>query len=194
MTFSEDSQHAPVRLIAVLWSVPAVTAVLLLVACARLAPLPGGQTITPTPTPTPTPPAFGQGAVPAPTSGTSPATTYRAFASALASDFTKGDICSLEAPFHLEGNAPGVSRDLKADFTPITSEHGTFTYTQYITAGDCEASSKGTYEVEFRPNGEGDILLSGPITWVCKGQVITFPPSDIRVAIQPALGIICPVP
>jgi hypothetical protein len=119
-------------------------------------------------------------------------TSYQAFASGLASNFTKGDICSLEQPFVLEGDALPVSSGLVASFTPSSSTTGAYTFTNNILDGECVDSSTGTYTVTFYALGEGDIIMTGPATRVCRGVTVFSNITETRVAIREAPGIACP--
>ena len=167
-------------------------------ACALLAALilPGCAS-SPTPSPQATntiaplvrPP---QASTSAPTQPTGSPTSYVAFASGLASNFTKGDICSLETPFLLEGDALPVSSGLVASFTPSSATQGSYTFTNNILDGECVDSSDGTYAVTFYSLGEGDIIMTGLHSRVCKGVTVFSQTSESRIAIREAPGITCP--
>jgi hypothetical protein len=115
-----------------------------------------------------------------------------AFASGLASNFTRGDICSLEQPFVLEGDALPVSSGLVASFTPSSATTGAYTFTNNILDGECVDSSDGTYVVTFYGLGEGDIIMTGVATRVCQGVTVFNQTTETRVAIRENASIPCP--
>lgn len=127
---------------------------------------------------------------PQPTSASG--TSWVAYASGLASNFTKGDICSLEQPFVLEGDALPVSSGLMASFTPSSSTEGAYTFTNNILDGACVDSSDGTYVVTFYTPTEGDIIMTGLATRVCQGKTVFSQTTETRVAIRAAPGSSCP--
>lgn len=149
----------------------------------------------PTSTPTPTP----IGSVPqTPTSLPTlpptvvPITSYEAFASGLASNFTKGEICSLEQPFGLEGDAPPVSSNFLGTFIPTSATHGSYAFTNNILNGSCFDSSSGSYEVIFYSLGEGDIIMTGLVTRFCGGVIVFSDVTESRIAIREAPHLTCP--
>lgn len=91
----------------------------------------------------------------------------------------------------LKGDAPGVSSDLVATFTPTSPTQGTYTYTNNIVGG-CVDSSNGLYEVMFYALGEADIVMTGPTTRVCSGVTVFSDVTESRIAIREAPGIACP--
>jgi hypothetical protein len=171
-----------------------VLAALMLVGCAPAA--------RPTPPPTPTfqPSSTPTLIVPAPQAPTSvpPQPTavsskfWVAYASGLASNFTKGDICSLEQPFVLEGDALPVCSGLVASFAPTGPTTGNYTFTNNILDGACVDSSSGTYVVTFYTAAEGDIIMTGVATRVCGGVTVFSQTTETRVAIRERPGSTCP--
>lgn len=143
---------------------------------------------------TPTPPVIlSQIATSVPTqpSGVS-SPSYVAYASGLASNFTKGNICSLEQPFTLEGDALPVSSGLIANFTPASATQGDYTFTNNILDGECVDSSSGTYDVKFYTADEGDIIMTGDATRVCQGVTVFSGTTEFRIAIKGTQLIACP--
>jgi len=145
---------------------------------------------TSTPTPSGTLPQPGT-SLPTQTRGVS-GTSYVAYASGLASTFTKGDICSLAQPFVLEGDALPVSSGLIANFTPTSSTQGNYSFTNNILDGQCVDTSSGTYGVTFYTPDEGDIIMTGVATRVCDGVTTFSGTTEFRVAIRAAPDIACP--
>ena len=165
---------------------------LLLAGCAPLIAAPPQPASTPTPT-SPGPQAGTSASTSIPPQPTAASITqYEAFASGLASVFTKGNICSLEGPFQLEGDALPVSSGFVGVFTPTSSTQGSYTYTNNIVDGACVDSSDGTYEVIFYSLGEGDIIMTGLATRVCGGVTVFSDTTESRIAIREAPGIACP--
>jgi hypothetical protein len=119
-------------------------------------------------------------------------TTLQAFASGLASNLTKGDICSLEQPLVLEGDALPVSSGLVASFTPSSATQGDYSFTNNILDGEYVDTSSGTCGVTFYSYGEGDIIMTGVATRVCKGVTVFNQTTESRIAIREAPGIACP--
>lgn len=138
-----------------------------------------GSSPTPSASPLPGPPS----ATPQPTTGGS-SHPWEAYASGLASHFTKGDIASLEQPFVLEGDALPVSSGLVANFTPTGPTTGDYTFTNNIVAGGCVDSSSGTYTVTFFTASEGDIVMTGEATRVCGGVTVFDQVTEFHVAIR----------
>lgn len=175
-----------------------VMAALILVGCS---PQPTLQAI-PSPQATPPPQASStptpviivpQAATSVPTQQRSVSgTAYVAYASGLATKFTKGDICSLEKPFVLEGNALPISSGLIANFKPTDSTHGGYNFTNNILSGGCVDTSIGTYAVTLYSPSEGDIIMTGGATRVCGGVSTVIDSTEFRVAIRAATGIACP--
>jgi hypothetical protein len=143
-------------------------------------------------TPTPTAPV-AQAAISIPTqhSGIS-STAYVAYASGLATSFTKGNICNLEVPFVLEGDALPISSGLKANFMPTSSTHGDYTFTNNILVGGCADTSRGTYDIGFYSTGEGEIIMTGMATRVCEGVTTFSGTTEFRIAIRSAPVIVSP--
>ena len=119
-------------------------------------------------------------------------TAYVAYASGLATNFTKGDICSLEQPFVLEGNALPVSSGLIANFKPTSSTHGDYTFTNNILSGGCVDTSSGTYAVTLYSASEGEIIMTGAAKRVCSGVATVIDSTEFRIAIRTAAGLPCP--
>jgi hypothetical protein len=140
---------------------------------------------------TPTPTTFAPPTV-IPTQLSGASGNFVAYASGLASTFTKGDICSLEQPFVLEGSAPPISSGLIANFTPSSSSHGEYTFTNNILDGQCVDSSNGTYDVKFFTSSEGDIIMTGTATRVCQGVTTFSGTTEFHVAIRGVKLVSCP--
>ncbi len=130
-------------------------------------------------------------AVPTQQSGGS-GTAFVAYASGLASNFTKGDICSLAQPFSLEGDALPVSSGFSSNFQPTSATQGNYTFINNISAGGCVDTSSGTYEVSFYSDSEGEIFMTGVATRVCEGVTTFSGTTEFRIAIRKAQLLACP--
>jgi hypothetical protein len=119
-------------------------------------------------------------------------TSYEAYVGSLATNFTKGDICSLEAPFTLEGNYDVISSNLIANFTPTSATTGDYIYTFNIQDTPCDFTSEGTYQVNFYSSSEAHIFMTGVATLVCEGITIYSDTLPAYVAIREAPGLQCP--
>ncbi len=116
---------------------------------------------------------------------------YEAYASSLASQFTEKDICHFDKPFALRGSVPGFSSGFGASFTPKSSTHGDVIFTNNVDVAGCVEFFRGAYEVVFYEGGEGDIIMKGTLTVVCKNSTRTIQ-TQFRIAIRPNSNIVCP--
>jgi hypothetical protein len=111
---------------------------------------------------------------------------YEAYASGLASEFTQKNICNLVEPFTLSGG------EFVGKFTPNSSTDGNVTFTDMLGTAAHE-TYKGTYEVVFYDNGDGNILMQGELRTKIDGYKGEFvDQTKFEIAIRQVPDMVCP--